>query len=305
MRFSCEKAILQTAVTTAGRVVAAKSSIQALEGILVEAGPGGLSLSGYNLETGIVTTVPADVSKDGAIVLSARLFGEILRRMPDDVVSITTEGFSVHIQCGPTSYDILGSSDEDFPDLPRVEDGTGLTIAQGVLRSMIGQTIFAVSDNESRPIHTGALFEAVGGELTMVAVDGYRLALRREGLLSQEGSGGLSFVVPGAALKEVEKICADCDELAVFNVEINPDYEGDDYDFGAIVAPGVNLNEATKTYSITAPQGLQWLSSQSAGKGNAFSGYTVKLANDIDMAGQEFTPIAKKGRNKKGRKSLS
>ena len=214
MRFSCEKAILQTAVTTAGRVVAAKSSIQALEGILVEAGPGGLSLSGYNLETGIVTTVPADVSKDGAIVLSARLFGEILRRMPDDVVSITTEGFSVHIQCGPTSYDILGSSDEDFPDLPRVEDGTGLTIAQGALRSMIGQTIFAVSDNESRPIHTGALFEAVGGELTMVSVDGYRLALRREGLLSQEGSGGLSFVVPGAALKEVEKICADSDEPA-------------------------------------------------------------------------------------------
>ena len=82
---------------------------------------------------------------------------------------------------------------------------------------------------------------------------------------------------------------------AVFNVEINPDFDGDDYDFGAIVAPGVNLNEATKTYSITSPQGLQWLSSQSAGKGNAFSGYTVKLANDIDMAGQEFTPIAKKG----------
>ena len=135
MRFSCEKAILQTAVTTAGRVVAAKSSIQALEGVLVEAGPGGLSLSGYNLETGIVTTVPADVSEDGAIVLSARLFGEILRRMPDDVVSIATEGFSVHIQCGPTSYDILGSSDEDFPDLPRVEDGTGLTIAQGALGS--------------------------------------------------------------------------------------------------------------------------------------------------------------------------
>ncbi len=82
---------------------------------------------------------------------------------------------------------------------------------------------------------------------------------------------------------------------AVFNVEINPDYAGEDFDFGAIVAPGVNLNEATKTYSITSPQGLQWLSSQSAGKGNAFGGYTVKLANDIDMAGQEFTPIARKG----------
>lgn len=210
MKFSCEKAILQAAVTTAGRVVAAKSSIQALEGVLIEADAGGLCLSGYNLETGIVTKVSADVAEDGAIVLSARLFGEMLRRMPDDVVSIATEGFSVHIQGGPTSYDIMGSSDEDFPDLPSVDDGNGLTIAQGNLRSMIGQTIFAVSDNESRPIHTGALFEADGQELTMVAVDGYRLALRR-GKLAQEGTEALSFVVPGAALSEVEKICADSD----------------------------------------------------------------------------------------------
>ena len=212
MRFSCEKAILQTAVTTAGRVVAPKSSIQALEGVLIEAEGDSLSLSGYNLETGIVTTVPADVGEGGAIVLSARLFGEILRRMPDDAVSIAVDGCSVHIQCGPTSFDIMGSSDEDFPELPHVDEGRGLAISQGSLRAMIGQTAFAVSDNESRPIHTGALFEADGQELTMVAVDGYRLALRREKLLSQDGEEKLSFVVPGAALREVEKICADCDE---------------------------------------------------------------------------------------------
>jgi len=212
MKFSCEKAILQTAVTTAGRVVAAKSSIQALEGVLIEADAAGLHLSGYNLETGIITSVPADVAEEGAMVLSARLFGEMLRRMPDDAVSIRTDGFSVHIQCGPTSYDMMGSSDEDFPELPRVEDGNGLSLTQGDLRAMIGQTAFAVSDNESRPIHTGALFEADGKELTMVAVDGYRLALRREKLLSQDKGGELSFVVPGAALREVEKICADSDE---------------------------------------------------------------------------------------------
>ncbi len=213
MKFSCEKSILQSAVTTAGRVVAPKSSVQALEGVLVEAERDGLRLSGYNLETGIITGISADVAEEGAIVLSARLFGEILRRMPDDVVSIAVDSTcSVHIQCGPTSFDIMGSSDEDFPDLPCVNDGASLTITQGGLRSMIGQTIFAVSDNESRPIHTGALFEAEGGQLTMVAVDGYRLALRREELLGQNGVGRLSFVVPGAALGEVEKICADSDE---------------------------------------------------------------------------------------------
>ena len=213
MKFSCEKAILQSAVTTAGRVVAPKSSILALEGVLIEAENDGLRISGYNLETGIITEVDAEVRETGAIVLSARLLGEILRRMPDDAVSVTADAdCSVHIACGPTSFDIKGSSDEDFPELPSVNDGSGLTITQGNLRAMISQTIFAVSDNESRPIHTGALFETDGEQLTMVAVDGYRLALRREKLVSQDRPGNLSFVVPGAALNEVEKICADCDE---------------------------------------------------------------------------------------------
>ncbi len=213
MKFSCEKAILQSAVTTAGRVVAAKSSIQALEGVLIEASAAGLKLSGYNLETGIVTQVEARVEQPGAIVLSARLFGEILRRMPDDIVAVTTQpNCSVHIACGDTSFDIMGSSDADYPELPSVGDGQSLTVAQGDLRAMIGQVIFAVSDNESRPIHTGALFEAAGEELTMVAVDGFRLALRRENLAAPVGGAAFSFVVPGAALSEVEKICADSDE---------------------------------------------------------------------------------------------
>lgn len=215
MKFSCEKALLQTAVTTAGRVVAAKSSILALEGVLIEAESSGLRISGYNLETGIVTQVEAEVREPGAIVLSARLFGEILRRMPDDVVTVVCDkSCSVHIECGPTSFDIMGSSDEDFPELPQVDDGSAFTISQGNLRAMISQVIFAVSDNESRPIHTGALFETDGEKLTLVAVDGYRLALRREKLFTQQSEGSLSFVVPGAALNEVEKICADSDEEA-------------------------------------------------------------------------------------------
>ena len=216
MKFSCEKAILQTAVTTAGRVVAPKSTIQALEGVLLEAETDFLRVSGYNLETGIVTRVEAEVQKPGAIVLSARLLGEILRRMPDDAVSVSSDAdCSVHIQCGPTEFEIKGSSDEDFPELPSVSEGGSLSLTQGDLRAMISQTIFAVSDNESRPIHTGALFEADVEALTMVAVDGYRLALRREKLTSQPVSDGLSFVVPGAALSEVEKICADSDETAI------------------------------------------------------------------------------------------
>ena len=218
MKFSCEKAIFQAAVTTAGRVVAPKSTIQALEGVLLEARADGcLSVSGYNLETGIVAQVEAEIKEPGAIVLSARLLGEILRKMPDDMVSVSSgANWSVNITCGPTKFeDIKGSSDEDFPELPTVSVGSNLALTQGDLRAMIGQTVFAVSDNESRPIHTGALFETDGETVTMVAVDGYRLALRREKLANQLAPAGLSFVVPGAALREVEKICADSDEAAI------------------------------------------------------------------------------------------
>ena len=215
MNFSCEKALLQAAINTAGRTVAAKSSIAALEGVLLEAGEGRLTLTGYNLETGIETTVEAQVAEEGSLVLSPRLFGDIVRNLPDDMVTCTAKGMNVNIKCGLSDYNILGIPADEFPELPSVDDGNGFFIPQSKLRSMISQTIFAVSDNESRPIHTGSLFEVEGQKLTVVSVDGYRLALRREKLLGKDVPGRLSFVVPGAALNEVEKICADSDEPVV------------------------------------------------------------------------------------------
>lgn len=212
MNFSCEKALLQAAINTAGRTVASKSSIAALEGVLVEAKDGKLTLTGYNLETGIETTVEAQVGEEGSIVLSPRLFGDIVRNLPDDVVTYTSTGLNVNIKCGMSDYNILGLPADEFPELPVVDDGNGFFIPQSKLKSMIAQTIFAVSDNESRPIHTGSLFEVEGDTLTMVSVDGYRLALRREQLTSTCGANAFSFVVPGVALREVEKICPDSDE---------------------------------------------------------------------------------------------
>ncbi|MBM6871408.1 DNA polymerase III subunit beta [Pseudoflavonifractor phocaeensis] len=213
MKFSCEKALLQAAISTTSRAVSPKSSIPALEGILLEADQN-LKLTGYNLETGIRTSVPADIESGGSLVLSARLFGEIVRKLPDDLVIFSATNYMVNIKCGMSEFNILGTDPEEFPELPTVEYQNSLTIQQNKLKSMISQTIFAVSDNESRPIHTGALFEVNAGGLTMVAVDGFRLALRREAVLGKEGSESFSFVVPGAALSEVEKICGPVEEPA-------------------------------------------------------------------------------------------
>ena len=213
MKFSCEKALLQAAISTTSRAVSPKSSIPALEGILLEAGTA-LRLTGYNLETGIRPIVPADIREEGTLVLGARLFGEIVRKLPDDIVTFQSENYMVNIKCGMSEFNILGTDPEEFPELPTVEYQNSLILPQSRLKAMISQTLFAVSDNESRPIHTGSLFEVDSNGLTIVSVDGYRLALRHEAIDKKEGAETFSFVVPGAALSEVEKICSDVDEPA-------------------------------------------------------------------------------------------
>ena len=212
LKFSCEKALLQAAISTAGRAVAAKSSIPALEGLLLE-GSRELTLSGYNTQTGIRTSFEAQIREEGRIVLNARLFGDIIRKMPDDIIVFSAdEKYMVHLSCGDASFDILGLSADDYPELPEVDDEYSVTLQQKTLKAMIGQTAFAVSTNESRPVHTGSLFEIDDTGLTMVSVDGFRLALRHEPLEKIDG-GAFRFVAPGSALKEVENICGDTDEM--------------------------------------------------------------------------------------------
>ena len=211
MRFTCEKALLQTAIMTTGRAVAVKTSIPALEGILIEA-LGFLRLTGYNLETGIQAAVPAQIEEEGTLVLSARLFGEIVRKLPDEPVTISAQGLTVKIDCGMSHYTLQAIDPEEFPDLPQVRGENEVVMKQGDLKSMISQTIFAVSTQDIRPVHTGSLFEVEGDSLTVVSLDGFRLALRREKFLKSQGGESFSFVVPAFALGEVEKICADSDD---------------------------------------------------------------------------------------------
>ena len=217
IKFSCEKALLQNAINVTSRAVAQKSSIPALEGLLLHADTM-MTISGYNMQTGIRTKVSADVTGVGDIVLNARLFGDIIRRMPDDMITFTADDRQmVHLSCGDADFDILGLGAGDYPELPEVEDEFSAAIQQRILRAMIGETAFAVSTNESRPVHTGSLFEINDKGLTMVSVDGFRLAIRKEPLERIDG-GAFSFVAPGSALNEVQKICEDSEELATMTL---------------------------------------------------------------------------------------
>ena len=212
MKFSCEKSQLLSAITVTSKVASAKSAVPALEGLLLEASDL-LRISGYDLKTGIKTEIPAEVEEAGAIVLNARLLGEIIRKLPDDVVafSIGKDNMTT-ITCGMSKFNILGTPSTDYPELPSVDEQSAIYIPQNTLKRMIAETIFSVSDNESRPVHTGSLFELEAGTLTIVSVDGYRLALRRE-KLEKADMADCSFIVPGSALSEVEKIASDSDDL--------------------------------------------------------------------------------------------
>ena len=210
-KFSCEKALLSSGIGTVSRTVASKSTIPALEGILVQVGEK-IMLTGYNLETGIRTAVSGIIEEMGSAVLDARLFGEIIRRMPDDMITLTCdEKLNVTIESGMSKFSIMAIDAADYPKLNTVEEDDGITVKQNILKSMIGETIFAVSDNQARPVHTGSLFDVDGSNLTIVSVDGYRLAMRKE-KISDKDLGVSSFVVPGVALTEVERICQDKDE---------------------------------------------------------------------------------------------
>ncbi|MBP3684807.1 MAG: DNA polymerase III subunit beta [Oscillospiraceae bacterium] len=217
MRFTCEKSWLLQGLNIAGRTVAQKSSLSVIEGVLCKAGHG-LSLTGYNMETAITYTVEAEVADPGECILPAKLFGDIVRRLPEGPVTVVVDdNYKVSIRAGYASFTISAESADDYPELPDVGSGRAIKIPQNKLKELISGTIFAVSENQGRPIHTGVKFEVTEDAITAVAVDGFRLARRT--FHPEEPTGReLSFVVPAAGLKEVEKILTDTEDMAAFTL---------------------------------------------------------------------------------------
>ena len=208
MKFSCEKYLLQNACSIASRATASKSPIPSLEGLLLTAGTD-LRVTGYDLKKGIYTNIPADVAEPGSIVVVARFFGEMIRRLPDGIVTLTVdERNNVNVKCGKTDFRFMGYDADEYPEMPNVEGLNEISLPQNILRSMIDQTIYAVATNDVRPVYTGTLFEISGDELTLVSVDGYRLAKRTE-KIEKGQMEDCRFVVPGSSLSDIERICSD------------------------------------------------------------------------------------------------
>lgn len=217
MNFICKKSELSEAISNVSRAVPQKSTIQALEGIKVKVTPGTVELTAYNLEMGIRTSINAITSDSCEFVVDSRLFSEFTKKMEAEEITVEiSDNNTVRISSAATECAFSVMSADEYPDLPVVDSQRSFTVPQNILRSMINMTGYAVSQNESKPIFTGELFDIENGTFTLVAIDGFRLAIRTESIDNDEK---YHFVVPKKALQEVSTLIRDdCSENCTISV---------------------------------------------------------------------------------------
>ena len=208
MIFSVERAALLDAVSKLQRVVGSKTSMPVLEGILISAEQGKVTLIAYNLEMGMKKEIYAKCDEAGDIVINARLLADILRRMNGIQVEISADSkLNCNIKCGEATFDIMGMAATDFPEMPSVADNNVISVDGKTLSYMVKGTIFAAAQNEgARPILTGINISVTDGEMQLVAIDGYRLAIRKQKVnLDKE----VNFTLTAKAVAEVTKLISE------------------------------------------------------------------------------------------------
>ncbi len=210
MRFSCDTNDLNASLSIVSRALAVRSPKPILEGILMESCEEGLRLTCTDLALGIETTIPATFEEEGRVVLPGKLLCEVVRKLPSGIAEIRiSDRLQTTIRCQSSRTTITGLDPVEYPELPQVT-GESFSMQQGVLRDMIGRTLFAIAVDESRPILTGCLMEIGRSEMRVVALDGFRLAMRREAVSGPEKE--VSAVVGGKVLGDIAKILSDTEE---------------------------------------------------------------------------------------------
>ena len=208
MKFICDKSNLLKAINSVVRGVSSRTTMPILEGILIQTNDNEIKLTTYDLEIGIEYVIDCEVKEEGSTVVNAIMFSEIIRKLPDTEIYITlNEKNLLEIECEGSLYKLATMNPEEFPELPRIDIENSIEVDQNVLKNMIRKTIFAVSTEENRPIFTGCLFEVIDNKLNVVAVDGYRLAIKSK--IIDEKVNSFSSVIPGKTLNEVNKIISD------------------------------------------------------------------------------------------------
>lgn len=228
MKITCSKSNLLYAVSTAMKAVSTKTTLPILECILVEAN-NQIKLTSNDMELGIETYVEGTIQEPGKIAIDAKLFSEIIRKLPDSEVIIeTNENYQATIRCEKAKFTISGKSGDDFSYLPSVEKNKSIRLSQFTLKEVIRQTIFSITDNESTKLMSGELFEVENNNLKVVSLDGHRISIRNVEL--KESYNSIKVVVPGKTLNDISKILSGGidDEVTIYFTDKHVLFEFDE-----------------------------------------------------------------------------
>lgn len=205
MKLVCSKSNLLSGVQIVSKAVPNKTTMSILECILIDASNGEIKLTANDMELGIETVIEGDILEKGIIALDAKIFLEIVRKLPDNDIKIETDSnFKTTITCEKAKFNIIGKSGEDFSYLPEIEKSESLVISQFTLKEVVRQTIFSIADNDNNKLMTGELFEISGNKLKVVSLDGHRISIRN--ILLKNSYEDKKVVVPGKTLNEISKI---------------------------------------------------------------------------------------------------
>lgn len=216
MKFICDKNSLLNGVNIAMRGVSPRTTLPILQGIMIKTYGDSIILSSTDLEIGIECKINAQIKEDGGVVVSSKVFSELTRKLPDDDVIIeTSDNNIVNIRCGTTEFTISGSDVSEFPEIPDIIKEHSFKTSQRILKEMIRKTVFCISQEQTRPILTGVLFEIYNNKIKAVALDGFRMAISQHevenALFENEVTDKYSIVIPGKTLDEISKILDDDD----------------------------------------------------------------------------------------------
>ena len=217
MKLICSKSNLLHGVNIVSKAVPTRTTMAILECLLIDASANEIKLTANDMELGIETKIEGEIAERGVIALDAKIFSEIVRKLPDSDVTIETDAsFKTTITCEKAKFNIVGKSGDDFSYIPYIERNEPIIMSQFTLKEVIRQTIFSIADNDNNKLMTGELFEIEENDLMVVSLDGHRISIRNIEL--KNNYSHKKVVVPGKTLQEVSKILPGSaeDELSIF-----------------------------------------------------------------------------------------
>lgn len=217
MKLTCSKSNLLHGVNIVSKAVPTRTTMAILECILIDASANEIKLTANDMELGIETKIEGEIAERGVIALDAKIFSEIVRKLPDSDVTIETDAsFKTTITCEKAKFNIVGKSGDDFSYIPYIERNEPIVMSQFTLKEVIRQTIFSIADNDNNKLMTGELFEIEENDLKVVSLDGHRISIRNIEL--KNNYSHKKVVVPGKTLQEVSKILPGSaeDEVSIF-----------------------------------------------------------------------------------------